>query len=60
MEDRLEALREKYHVEVWRSDDNRNEVHIFRPGTPNTYILGFNPTLVQLDVVERVLESLKQ
>ena len=57
MEERLEALSKKYHVEVWRSDDNRSEVHIFKPGSPNVYIMGFNPDFISANTVEWILKE---
>ena len=32
-------------IEVWRSSEAREEVHIFVDGTQN-YVIGFNPALI--------------
>lgn len=33
-------------VERWVSSDNKEEIHLFIPGECNTFVLGFNPDLV--------------
>ncbi len=45
-------------VERWTSDDEREEVHLFIPGERNAYILGFNPDIVDDQLVSDLLAKL--
>lgn len=41
--------------EIWRSDQNKKEIHFFEKDSANTYIFGVNPAFISHDVVERLL-----
>lgn len=45
-------------VERWTSDDEREEVHLFIPGERNTYVVGFNPDIVDQAKISELLDSL--
>lgn len=45
-------------VERWTSNDEREEVHLFIPSERNTYVLGFNPDVVDETKISELLDSL--
>lgn len=46
----------KLRVERWHSSEASEEVHFFIEGT-QTYVIGFNPNLIEEDAVRRFLVS---
>jgi hypothetical protein len=42
-------------VEVWKSDQNREEIHYFEDDG-ETYLFGYNPRLIPKEIMDYVLE----
>ena len=47
-------------MEKWRSNQNQEEQHFFIPDERNTYILGFNPKLVDKKKITALLKKAMQ
>lgn len=45
-------------IEIWNSDQSQEERHYFMPNEANTYIFGYNPTLISSATAERVVALL--
>lgn len=48
-------------IEIWKSDNNRQERHYFVQGGDvgyqhNTYLFGFNPEIVSEETAKRILD----
>ena len=50
--------KKRCYVEVWKSNDNKTEVHLFDPDAQNDYVFGYNPQLVSKELVERLLDEI--
>ena len=44
------------YYERWLSSDNQTEIHYFIKGT-DVYVFGYNPDLLNEDIVNRILEE---
>jgi len=44
-------------VERWASDDEKEEIHLFISGERNTYVLGYNPAILDDQEVRELLRS---
>lgn len=47
----------KLAVEVWKSDQNQEEIHYFKPGEQNEYVIGYNPKYFTKEQIEKILEN---
>lgn len=45
----------KLKVEVWKSDQSQEEIHLFVEGERNDYVLGFNPKVIAVEEVRSFL-----
>ena len=47
----------KIQAETWTSDDNRKEVHLFRKGIFDSYVMGWNPAIFKKEEIVKFLEE---
>lgn len=54
---RSKPLTKTIRLQRWQSDDELEEIHIYDRGS-DTYIIGFNPELVDYEDVATILRSM--
>ena len=47
-------------IEVWKSDQNQEEIHLFMEGEQNEYIIGYNPKYVAKEKIEALLREINE
>lgn len=47
----------KLKTEVWKCDDNKEEIHLFLPDKRNEYVIGYNPKLISTDKIAKLLDE---
>jgi hypothetical protein len=45
-------------VEVWKSNQNQTEIHLYIPNEQNSYLIGFNPDIISVDTIKRLIAPL--
>jgi len=45
-------------LEVWKSDQNQEEIHYFKDGEQNEYIFGYNPKYFTSEQIAEILAHL--
>lgn len=44
-------------VEIWKSNENRREVHFFSSANRSDYVMGYNPELFDKEVIIKLLNN---